>query len=98
MKTAKWNMVKQVHPTPKFYLVGETLDDEIQPTEENVRLWAAAPELYDAIKASLNEFKANECGCDETPEGKHACYFHRISGRMERALNKATGGKRKLTE
>lgn len=91
MSAKKWNMCKELYPTKRCYVVGETLDDEVEATEENVRLWAAAPELYDTIKASLNEFRANECGCDETPEGKDTCYFHRIAGRMERALKKAGG-------
>jgi hypothetical protein len=53
-KARKWNMVKEHFPNKRFYLVGESIDDVVEPTEEHVRLQAAAPELYEALVAALN--------------------------------------------
>lgn len=60
MTAKKWNMIKEHFPNKRFYLCGESPDDEILPTEENVRIQSAAPEAIEALKAAIAHYESDD--------------------------------------
>jgi hypothetical protein len=44
--------------------------------------------IINILNKSLKEFNTKECYCEETFEGKHVCYFHRIEDQIKMVIKR----------